>query len=76
MSKNKRESPWKAFFLVSAVGVDFAVCIVIGYLLGSWLSRMLGGNPLWLVAGLFVGLTLGAVSVWLLIKPFMEDRHE
>lgn len=76
MRRNGNGSPWKAFFLVSAVGADFAVCVLVGYWLGSWLSRAFGGSPLWIVAGLFAGLFIGVVSVWKIMMPFMEDHNE
>lgn len=77
MSKtNPSSNIWKAFFLVSAIGVDFAVCVLVGYWFGAWMSRVAGGQPLWIVMGLLLGLILGFISVILLVKPFMEDKHE
>lgn len=65
------DNPWKALFLMTAIGVDFAVCVFLGYLAGNWLSNLMGGHPIWLVVGLFAGILAGGGSVYVLIRPFL-----
>lgn len=71
------ENPWKALFLVSAISIDFAVCVTAGYFIGRWLSGIAGGSPLWMLLGLFIGLGAGITSVIFLVKPFItEGKNE
>jgi ATP synthase protein I len=67
-----KQNPWKALFLASVIGIDFAFCMLIGYWIGQWLARLGGGSPLLFLAGLLFGLFLGGVSIYLLVKPFKE----
>jgi len=43
----------------SAVGITFAVAIVLGLALGWWLDRKLGTAPWLLLGGLFLGIGAG-----------------
>lgn len=67
------ENPWKALFLVTAIGVDFALCVTAGLFAGRWLSDKAGGNPLWLILGLAIGIGAGVATVILLVKPFVSE---
>lgn len=71
------EKPWKALFLVSAISIDFAVCVTVGTFAGRWLSGVFGGSPIWIVLGLVFGIGAGAASVFFLVKPFItEGKNE
>jgi ATP synthase protein I len=73
---NKRpDHPLKMVFIVNALGIDFVVCVVAGFYLGSYIER-LTGNVLWMVGGLLLGIGAGVWSVILLIKKFMEGSDE
>ncbi|WP_199623584.1 AtpZ/AtpI family protein [Paenibacillus alkalitolerans] len=69
--KKKPVRPWKTFLIVNALGIDFVVCVLAGFFLGSYIQR-LTGSVLWMVAGLLLGIAAGVWSVILLIKKFME----
>jgi len=67
------DNPWKAMGLVSAVGVDLALCMWLGYLGGTYLDQQLGFDMVWALIGLGVGLVIGVGTVILLIKRFTGD---
>lgn len=74
MQKRKSDdNPWRAAGLVSAVSADMIVCILLGYVGGSWLSGKMGGQKIYVAVGTVVGLFVGIVSVILLIKYYLKD---
>ncbi|QJC53828.1 AtpZ/AtpI family protein [Paenibacillus albicereus] len=70
--KGKGEDPLKALALVGALGIDVAICTLIGY----WLGARLGGTPGWIIAGVLTGLAAGIASVVLIVKKVLEDSNE
>jgi uncharacterized protein (DUF697 family) len=69
------DNPWKAMGLVSAVGVDLALCMWLGYLGGTILDQQQGFEMVWALIGLGVGLVVGIGTVILLIKRFAGDGN-
>ncbi|USB32889.1 AtpZ/AtpI family protein [Paenibacillus sp. YPG26] len=65
----------KAAGLVSAIGIDIAVCTVAGYYLGSWWDSFGSGSSTGIRTGIgvLIGVVIGMVSVIYLIKKVMED---
>ncbi|MCI3921413.1 AtpZ/AtpI family protein [Paenibacillus sp. TRM 82003] len=55
---------------MNAIGIDFGVCVVAGYFAGDFLQSKFGG-PLWLLLGLFIGISAGVWSAALIIKRFI-----
>ncbi|QDX91644.1 AtpZ/AtpI family protein [Brevibacillus laterosporus] len=70
MSK-KVNNPWKAIGLVSIIGADLAICIVAGVLFGKYLDEWLHTAPWIMIVGLFLGLGVGIVSVYRMIRPYL-----
>ncbi|CAM4277691.1 AtpZ/AtpI family protein [Paenibacillus tarimensis] len=69
---NKRENGdnlWRAAGLVGVMGLDIALCILLGYFLGNWL----GGSRGWVVGGILAGLAVGIFSCIVLVKYVLED---
>lgn len=73
---NPNENPWKAAALVGVLGIDLALCVLLGYFGGAYISNRTGGSAAWVVSGVLVGLLAGIVSGILLIKRFLEDANE
>ncbi|MFC5451443.1 AtpZ/AtpI family protein [Paenibacillus aestuarii] len=65
----KKDNPWRAAALTSAIGIDLVVCLLAGYWFGEWLSHILGGQ-LWLLAGFLLGLVTGIISIYFMIKQY------
>lgn len=72
----KRESdnnPWRAAGLAGAVAADLAICIVLGYFGGKWVSVRMDNQPIYIAIGALVGLFVGIFSVIMLIRVFVKD---
>lgn len=67
----KVNNPWKAIGLVSIIGADLAICIIAGVLFGKYLDEWLHTAPWIMIVGLFLGLGVGIVSVYRMIRPYL-----
>ncbi|MDQ8734094.1 MULTISPECIES: AtpZ/AtpI family protein [unclassified Paenibacillus] len=71
--KDRRDNPLFAAGLVGALGVQVAVCIFLGYWIGSSLGNRFGDPKAWSLGGILVGLAVGLLSAILLVKKVMEE---
>jgi hypothetical protein len=69
------DNPLKAMGLVSAVGVDLALCMWLGYKGGTVLDVKFGTDMVWSLVGLMIGLLTGIFTVILLIKRVTGDEN-
>jgi len=54
---------------LGTLGLVFVLPVVGGAYLGSWLDGMIEGYSMrWTLSLIFVGLVIGAVNVWLMIR--------
>ncbi|WP_313997045.1 AtpZ/AtpI family protein [uncultured Paenibacillus sp.] len=67
--KRSDDNPWRAAGLAGVMGLDFAICILLGYFLGDWL----GGTRGWIVGGILFGLAAGILSCVILLKRVLGD---
>ena len=51
------------------LGMQLAVAVLIGTLLGYWLDSKLASSPLFILIGLFVGATAGFINVYHTVYP-------
>ncbi|MBP1992585.1 AtpZ/AtpI family protein [Paenibacillus eucommiae] len=70
------QSPWRAAFLVSALGFDIIVCTFVGYWLGNFAGKQFGDVKSWTVGGVLFGFAIGIATVVLVLKKFLEDKQE
>jgi hypothetical protein len=63
------ENPWRAAGLVSAIGVDLAVSVGLGWWIGNAYDQNQGTQYGYLI-GLLVGLVAGIGTVALLIRKY------
>lgn len=70
---SRPHSPWKALSLVTIISIDLAVCTIIGYWLGHKLDMWSGLSPWGTIAGVFLGLTAGVLSIIPVIKKYLGD---
>ncbi|WMT40711.1 AtpZ/AtpI family protein [Paenibacillus sp. D2_2] len=64
-------SGWKAVGLVTALGIELAVCTFGGFYLGSWLDKIWLGNGLGIGLGVLLGIIIGILGIIALIKTVM-----
>lgn len=69
-------SPWKALSLVSIIGIDLAMCTVIGYWLGHKVDSWFHTAPWGLISGVLLGLTAGVFSIIPVIKKYVGDNNK
>lgn len=67
------DNPWKAMGLVGAVGADLAICLGIGYWIGSRADGSSGG-VLYSMLGMLGGLVVGIATVFLLIRTYTGGK--
>ncbi|WP_158289669.1 AtpZ/AtpI family protein [Paenibacillus flagellatus] len=72
-NRKSENNPWRAAGMAGAAGVDLAVCILLGYLGGKWLSDRMGGEKIVVAIGALIGLFAGIASVIVLIRYFLKD---
>ncbi len=54
---------------LGTLGLVFVLPIVVGAYLGQWLDKLMSGYSIhWTLNLLFLGIVIGAVNVWLLIR--------
>lgn len=70
------ENPWRAAGWVSAIGVDLAVCILLGYFGGAYLARLTGGKEVWVIVGVLTGVVAGIAGAVVMIKRLLEEPNE
>ncbi|MDG0811759.1 AtpZ/AtpI family protein [Cohnella rhizosphaerae] len=63
------ENPWRAAGLVTAIGAELAVCVGLGWWIGS-VADGNRGTSTWYLVGLLVGLVAGIGSAVGLIRKF------
>ena len=54
------------------VGTTLVACIVVGYLLGSFLDRKLGTSPWLVVAGVLLGTAAGFVGLFRMVSQNLK----
>lgn len=68
------ENPWKTAALVMGLGIDFAICVGLGWWLGTVYDGRNGTDYGYLV-GVIVGLIAGIGSAVGLIRRFTGERR-
>lgn len=64
------------FALFSEIGLVLLVTVLAGVLAGYWLDQTLGTIPIFILVGLGIGLTAGALAVWRMISRFLASLEE
>jgi F0F1-type ATP synthase assembly protein I len=64
----------KAGVRLSAVGIEIAVCVLLGFGAGYWLDGKFGATPLWTLIGGAMGIAAAAKVVHRLIKQTNLDK--
>jgi ATP synthase protein I len=67
-------NPWRTFGLVTALGLEMAVCIGLGWWLGTVYDDR-NGTGYGYLTGVIIGLIAGIGSAVALIRKYSEDRR-
>ena len=69
----ERAALFKAMGVVTVCGLDIAVLILIGILVGAFGDGRLHSSPWGVLVGLFAGLASGIYSAYLIIAPVIRS---
>ena len=58
------------------VGFYVAASIILGVLGGRWLDGKLNTEPVFLIAGLILGIVVAFYGVYAMIRPFIKNRGD
>ncbi len=64
------------FALFSEIGITLLVTVLAGVLGGYWIDQQLGTLPIFVLVGLFIGLTAGAVAMYRMINRFLANYED
>ncbi|MEB3750810.1 AtpZ/AtpI family protein [Geobacillus sp. FSL W8-0032] len=70
----KRRHPLQAMALMSAIVSQLVGCVVIGVFGGRWLDGKLGTEPIFLIAGLLLGLAAGVYAMLRFINQYFSEE--
>ncbi|MNN21169.1 putative F0F1-ATPase subunit [compost metagenome] len=65
----------KAVAVVTALGMNFAVCAVGGYFLGTWMDKLWFKNGLGIGLGVLIGIAAGILGIVALIKSVVGGNN-
>ena len=69
-------SRWAAALRLTGVGFFIGVCILLGTWAGLWLDGKLNTRPVFMIAGLFLGLIGAAFGVYQMLLPLISNRRD
>lgn len=61
------------FALFSEIGLVLFVTTFGGLLLGRWLDQQLGTDPWLVIGGFLLGMMIGAVANWRVLRRFLAN---
>ncbi|MCB9709319.1 MAG: AtpZ/AtpI family protein [Myxococcales bacterium] len=64
----------KTAMRVSAVGIELALSVAVGYFGGRWLDNQLGVSPYLRISGLILGVIAGFHSLYRLTRTVNLDK--
>jgi len=67
---------WQAALNVLGVGWFVGLSILLGVLGGLWLDGKLGTQPLFVLAGLFLGFVIAAYGVYRMLLPLFRNKED
>ena len=71
----KSSGEWRKYQSAIGLGSTWAVALLGFTLLGYWADRKTGGGHVWMLVGIFAGLSYGAYELWRIIRVWnRSDR--
>ncbi len=74
MGKKEKQNPFYAIALTSAIVSHLAGSTLIGIFFGRWVDDKFSTTPLFLIIGLFIGLTAGVYGTIYLVKKYTGEE--
>lgn len=67
---------WQAALRLMGVGWFIGISILLGVLAGSWLDSRLSTKPLFVIAGLILGIIVAFYGVYRMVLPLLRDKQD
>ena len=67
---------WHTAIQVIGIGWYMVISILFGLLGGRWLDNKLGTKPLFLIAGIILGLVVAGYGAYQMVKPLMSNNRD
>ena len=67
---------WQAALNVIGVGWFVGLSILLGVLGGLWLDSKLNTQPIFVLAGLFLGFVIAAYGVYRMLLPLFRNKED
>jgi len=64
---------WQRAWRTASVGIEVALCIVVGFLGGRWLDGRLDTYPWLMLLGFAAGAVAAARALWRVVKNEIRD---
>ncbi|WP_223066002.1 AtpZ/AtpI family protein [Paenibacillus caui] len=74
--KKPSGAAWRMAGTVSVLGIEFAICTLAGFYLGSWLGSRLGNQGIWVAASVLAGMAAGIIGAVAVIRRIMRESDE
>ncbi|GAF12797.1 ATP synthase protein I [Bacillus sp. JCM 19046] len=70
---NQKKNPMRAFVLVSTITSCVLGGTIGGLVLGLWIDKLLGTEPIFLLICLLFGIFSGTYGIYKAVQPFLGD---
>ena len=67
---------WVAALRLVGVGFFVGGSILVGVVIGRWLDTKLNTEPIWMIAGLVLGLVIAVYGVYQMLCPLINKRNK
>jgi F0F1-type ATP synthase assembly protein I len=64
---------WKTTWSSASVGIEIALCIIVGLLGGRWLDGHFGTDPWLMIVGFVAGAVAAGRALWRVVKHELRD---
>lgn len=75
LKKQGQGGALQALALTTAIGMELAITVVLGYYGGQYLDKKFATEPWLMLAGVLIGLTAGIVGVYKTLQGFFRERE-
>jgi len=67
---------WAAALRFVGVGFFIGTCIVLGIAAGLWMDSKFGTKPLFVIAGLILGIITAFYGVYQMLLPLLRNKQD
>ncbi len=66
---------WIVALRLMGVGFFIGGCIVLGIVAGLWLDNKMGTGPVFIIAGLLLGVAVAFYGVYQMLLPLLSNKR-